>query len=419
VIRLPSVKRFGLDVWLLGLAAALLTGGNLGMMQLLKVMYVLRLGFGPESVGVLFAAGSLSFSASSLPGAALGGRWGPKRILLLGGVINVLGMSLVLLTELVPIGWRPMWPALVQVVSSCGWSFLMVNMVTMIVAVTTSENRKSAYALREASGGLGMFFGTFFGGMLPAAFAGRLGLTLDHPAPYRYGLLVSVILALLGIIPLLFVRPAPPAPRIKRQGRPNLSPLLALAPILVAGYLNNGAVASCKAFAYAYMDQEFAIPTSVVGVISSVGMGLGVFGALSSSRLARARSSGHVMVLASAALAGGLLIMGTIAHPVAAALGTIAQFILSALFVPAYQVLQMEKADPEWRWLVAGACNMGMSLGFGTISLSGGYIVAAVGYRRVFLLGALFALASAAVMWSLLRRRKEQAAQQALREATP
>ncbi len=413
MIRLP-LKKFGRDVWLLGLAAALLTGGNLGMMQLLKVMYVLRLGFGPESVGALFAAGSLSFSASSLPGAALGGRWGPRPILLLGGVINVAGMALILFTEVVPSAWQPFWPALVQVVSSCGWSFMMVNIVTMLVAVTTSENRKGAYALREASGGLGMFFGTFFGGMLPAAFAGALGLTLDHPAPYRYGLLVSVILSLLGVIPLLFVRSVPPAPRIKREGRPNLAPLLALAPLLVAGYLNNGAVASCKAFAYAYMDQEFSIPTSVVGIISSVGMGLGVLSALSSSRLARGRSSGHVMIIASVALAGGLLIMGTIANPTAAALGTVAQFILSALFVPAYQVLQMETADPEWRWLVAGSCNMAMSLGFGTISLSGGYIVAAVGYRRVFLLGMVFAVASAAVMWSTLRGYKARAAQQAI-----
>ena len=65
------------------------------------------------------------------------------------------------------------------------------------------------------------------------------------------------------------------------------------------------------------------------------------------------------MIIASVALAGGLLIMGTIANPAAAALGTVAQFILSALFVPAYQVLQMETADPEWRWLVAGVLQHG------------------------------------------------------------
>ena len=59
---------------------------------------------------------------------------------------------------------------------------------------------------------------------------------------------------------------------------------------------------------------------------------------------------------------------------------------------------------------------MAMSLGFGTISLSGGYIVAAAGYRRVFLLGMVFAVASAAVMWSTLRRYKEHAAQQAIPE---
>jgi MFS family permease len=402
--RWAPIPRYGRDVWLLGLAAALFTGGFLGMMQLLKVMYVLRLGFGPEFVGALFACGSLSFTFSSLPGAALGERFGPRRMLFIGGIVNVVGLAILPLTEFVPEGLRALWPLLVQVISSSGWSMLMVNMVTSLVAVTTPENRRGAYAMREALSGLGMFVGTLIGGMLPALFAGLLGLSTDQPAPYRYGLWVAVLVSLCGLLPLLWVRAVPHASR-SRRARYSWKPLLPVLPLLACAFLHQGAVASCKAFTYAYMDREFLLPTAVVGSIASVGMFVAIPAALSSTGLARKQGSGFAMMIASWGLAGGLLVMGLIPHWVAAGVGTMAQFVLAALFVPAYQVMQMELADPEWRWLVAGAGNMCMSLGFGTISLTGGYIVAAAGYRQLFLLGALCALGAGTLMWHTLRRR--------------
>ncbi|HHX43862.1 MAG TPA: hypothetical protein GX714_07750, partial [Chloroflexi bacterium] len=55
------VPRYARDVWLLESATALLAGAHLGMMQLLKVLYILRLGYGPDYVGTVFASGALSF----------------------------------------------------------------------------------------------------------------------------------------------------------------------------------------------------------------------------------------------------------------------------------------------------------------------------------------------------------------------
>jgi len=409
--RFASFPRFHRDIWMLGAAGALLTGSYLGMAQLLRVIYVLRLGRGPEFVGTLFATGSLSFMLASLPGAALGRRFGSRRMLLVGGTITVVGMATFLLTEFVPGVWRWFWPLGAEVIASAGWSILVVNMVTSLLAVTVAENRKSAYALREALAGGGMFLGALLGGMLPTIFAGLLGTTTDDTAPYRYGLAVAALLGLAGLVPLVFIRPTPSAP-LAPAGGTTWSSLFPLAPLLTCGFLYNAGAASCKAFAYAYMDREFLLPTFAVGAISSVGMALAVLGALSSPGLARQRGSGFPMMVASAGLAGSLLAMALIRHWAAAGLGTISMFVLSSLFVPAYQVLQMEMADPEWRWLVAGAGNMGMSLGFGTMSVAGGYIAATAGYPRVFLLGALFALSSAAAMWSILRRRRVRAAKQ-------
>ena len=70
-----------------------------------------------------------------------------------------------------------------------------------------------------------------------------------------------------------------------------------------------------------------------------------------------------------------------------------------AIWMPAFQVFQMERVDSRWRSLAYGAVSMAMGLGFGSTSLAGGYIIAAWGYRSLFLIGVGLSLAGATLMW--------------------
>jgi MFS family permease len=65
----------------------------------------------------------------------------------------------------------------------------------------------------------------------------------------------------------------------------------------------------------------------------------------------------------------------------------------------------MESVEPRWRSLAYGAVSMAMGFSFGSVSLVGGYIVAAAGYRVVFLLGAGFCAPGSALMWTILNRQ--------------
>lgn len=402
------VPQFGRDVWLLGSGTAVLAGAHLGMMQLLKVLYILRLGYGPEFVGTLFATGALSFMLASMPAGALSGRFGPTRVIVAGAVVNVAGMALLPFTEAVPLGLRTFWPLLVQIVSSSGWAMIMVNQVPALAAFTAADERRAAYAVREALAGLGMFLCTLVGGLLPGLFAGLTGTTTVEPTPYRLGLWVVVGLGVVGIAPLLWVRRVE-AYRPSRAEQRALPPLLPLAALVFAGFLNNGATASCKAFASAYMDRAFGLPASLIGTFSSVGMLLAVVAALSGPRLARGRGSTYAMVLASALLAASLAQMALVGHPLAAGVGTAVMLALSALWVPAYQAQQMEMVAPQWRSLVSAAGAVGMSLGFGTVSYTGGHIVIGMGYRPLFAIGAAMALGSASLVALMGRREMEVA----------
>ena len=68
--------RFNRDVRLYLVTAGLVGFCWIGIYLVLFNLYLLRLGYGPEFIGTVNAAGSLAYAVFSLPAGALGGRWG-------------------------------------------------------------------------------------------------------------------------------------------------------------------------------------------------------------------------------------------------------------------------------------------------------------------------------------------------------
>jgi len=393
---LPPLSR---DVWLINASLMVFVVGFMGITQLLRVIYLLRLGAGLELIGVLYASGSLLFGVMGLPSGIIGTRLGARRALILGACVLAGGLGLLPLTEAVPPALRSVWPIVAELVNTVGWSLLVVNSVPILVATTPPQHLRAAYALREALMGLANLTGLVLAGLLPDAFATLLGTTTAQPAPYRLGLLTSVLFGVMALWLLLRIGPLDAqqrGPQTSSAARRPLPRLILL--LLLCGFLNQGGVAACRVFTYAYMDTAFGMPTSAIGVINGAGMALAAFAALNSSRLARRVGTGRTMVIASLALLLDLVMMALLPHWIAAAAGTIGVLALFSLWMPAYQTLQMEFAAPEQRGVVSGAGFMAMGFGFSMTSLVGGRLAAAAGYPPLFLMGAGLALASALLM---------------------
>jgi predicted MFS family arabinose efflux permease len=402
ISRLRSSLGHGLgrDVWFLCAGSGIATGANLGMVQLLRVLYVLRLGQGPEFVGTMIAISSMSFSLTGIPGGVLGSRFGQRSVILAGCVIMVMGTFLLPLTQAVPEAWRYAWPILSQLVTSCGWSMVVVNQAPALMAYTDVSTRRSAFALREVLGGAGMMSGVLVGGLLPGLFANAQGITTAAAAPYRDALWVAAAVNALALVPYAIMRPARAEVNVEKGVRTGRVPYALLALGFFCGFLNNGAMSTGKSFASAYMDQYFGLSTSFIGTITAVGMGLGIAGAFVGMRLSR-KGPSQSMWISAVALAVALALMASVPLPWAAAVGTVLVMSLQSVFIPAYQMNQMELVEPQWRSLISGIAAMTMSAGFGLASFVGGFIVASSGYPRVFLLGVFLALASAAASLTL------------------
>ncbi|MHB1319759.1 MAG: MFS transporter [Anaerolineae bacterium] len=443
-----AAGRYSREVWLLCIISALGAGAYLGVHQLLASLFVLRLGYGADTVGTLSATGAMSFSAACLLGGFLGTRLGARRTLTLGVITYALGMAMPPLASAIPSAARLGWLLAAQVVISTGWSTQVVSVVTAMAAVTDVRNRRGAYALREAFSSGGMLLGALIGGLLPGALAALLKTTTDLPGPYGLALWVSVAVGGITLIPVLMVSagtspgratteaPVLSVPDAGTDGaeppeagaigaepegaetagaglvaglpvrrRPGILRLdRALLILIACGFATNAAHAACKTFEAVYLDTVFGVPTSVIGTITSLGMGATAIAALSSGRVGRRRNSGQMMLLGATGMVAALLFMALVRHPIGAYVGVVGVYGVLGFWRPAYQSLQMEIARPDERALVSAVSTMGMSLGFGSMGFVGGYIATGAGYPAVFLAGAGAAVVSAALGGVLSRR---------------
>jgi MFS family permease len=405
--KLSTLFPFSRDTRLLFAASGLISISFFGIQMLLKVLYVLRLGYGPEYVGWFLAASSLGFMGMGIPSGVLGNRYGPRTVMLVGGAIVVVGMAMLPLSESMPLWGDPAWPIVSQVVLTVGWSLMTVNLVPALTAVTADQNRNSAFSMNAVLQGAGTFVGTLVGGLLPGLFANLLGESLDAPAPYRVSLWVGAVLALAAVIPLWFVRPIAPGTHSREAKERGHFPFGPIAIVIAYVYLRHAGWATCQAFFNAYLDTDLRLPTSSIGLISSAGQFLAILAPLLNPRLAARRSNGWTLIVTTLGVAASLVPLALVRHWAAAGLGRLVCVVASAVWLPALQAFQMERVDPRWRSLAYGAVAMGMGLGFSSTSLVGGYVISARGYRALFTMGIFVTLASAALLWGILRRAKD------------
>ena len=86
--------RFSRDTQLLTIATGIFAVSFFGVQQLLKILYLLRLGFDLPYIGIFSAAGSLTYMVGSLLSGIIGGRFGNRSVMLSGGIVTILGMAL-------------------------------------------------------------------------------------------------------------------------------------------------------------------------------------------------------------------------------------------------------------------------------------------------------------------------------------
>lgn len=409
-VRMTFARNVYLFLAVQGLVGFTLDGG---VFSVLFNIFLLRLGYGPEFVGIVNASGLLAFAILSLPVGLWGKRWGIKRMIIIGLWLMLAGGLFLPLAELLASPWQEAGLILGYVAIMSGVSAVFVNSTPFFMGSVAGGDRNRVFALQSAVISMAAFVGALLGGRMPLFFADLLGLTTDYAEVYRYPLLLAGLLMLPAVFLMFGTEDVDPrlAERPSASGEAASSGVMVAAPFMLLAMLvlvrifQVSGVATTSTFFNVYMDTELSVATTQIGILSALGRLLAVAGALLVPVLARRFGNLNLVVWSCAGTALCFLPLAFVPHWTAAGAGFIGIVGMSALRYPAFIVYAMEKVSPEQRGLVAGSGEMASGLIFAIIALGGGYWITAFGFQTLFLLASVLSIIGAVLFWAYFRER--------------
>lgn len=393
----PSLRRF-----LLAMALMFITG--FGLMPVLQNLYLLRLGFDVQFIGLLAGLGQVVWAAAALPAGMLSNRIGLRNGLMLGSALVGLGLALLLLVESRP---GPQWPAWLMASQAIFWlgpALLAVNIPPYLMAVTGERERRYAFAAFSATLPAMAFVGSLVGGVLPGLLAGRLGLSLDQPEPYRLALWLGPVLACGAIVVLAGADPVHVARQDTQQKSAARAPLALLAFFGLVAFLGAIGEGAARTFFNVYLDTGLGVTPAAIGSIMGLAQLLPIGAAFAVPLLVARWGTGYA--LAAGFLGAGIFLVPLAAIPLVwvAAVAYMGVIALVTVSSTARDMFGQEIVLPRWRTSSQGVAVVGLALGWSLAGIGGGVLIKASGFGALYFAGALAALLAAGLLVGYLRR---------------
>jgi MFS family permease len=405
---LRRLNRFRRDIWLFLVTPALI-GFTIfgGIYTVLFNLFLARLGYDPPFIGAVNASSQLAIAAFALPASWVGNRLGARRAMILGMSLVTLGHILPILAEFVPIYWRAFWILSTYLVGGAGMTLYFVNSSPWVMEVTEAGERNHLFSVQAALWPLAGFLGSLLGGVSPGFFAWLFDASLDSPLPYRYPLLLAASLLVIGVMALIVTREQPalaPAPQRVIDGP---APLLIILVITLVGILRGAGEGAARTFFNLYMDSFLHVSPVTIGAFLAAGQLLSAPAALLTPLLAAAWGNQRSIWTGTLGVAIMLVPFALIPQWAVAGGSFMAMLVLVSVARPAYMVYSQEVIPPGWRGLMSAFTTMSIGISWAMMAFAGGYLIAWVGYRALFLGGACLTGAGALLFWSYFGRGRK------------
>ncbi len=368
----PNARLFLLSVFLVGVASSIFS--------LFLNIYLLRLGYKQDFIGVMAAIPPLVTALLAVPAGMLGDSLGHRRTLIIGIALSGLGaLGLVIFTQsellVFSIGVLGLGGALLQVVSA-----------PFMIEESQEHERTHLFSVQFALQTLSGFFGSFVGGALPPLFARGLAVAESTAIVYRWTLGVGVALVGLSIVPLVRMRP------VFQEGsharlRWNLKTPAGLVFKLIVPNMVLGLGAGLFIpFMNVFFKLQFNAPDALLGTLFALGAaGMGI-ASLAGPPLAQRLGKVRMIVWTQALSIPFLLMMAFVPVLWVVALAFVMRYALMPMSAPIYSLFVMEQVAPEDRATVNGWSTMAWNLLFAGSAWLSGQLQLLWGFGPIFLI---------------------------------
>ena len=384
-----------------------------GIFSVLQNLYLLRLGYGPEFVGIFNSSGLFIFALLSLPIGTIQ-RWPHRRLLLVGLALITGGMFAVPLAQWGPTGWQAAWLLVGHVLSYVGLAFFFVHSAPFVLSITMGDWQNRALAWQSATLAVAGFTGGLLGGYLPGWIAVWLNLPVDNPTPYQYPLLLAAVL--LSFAFFVFVRMPEPVieamnpAEITGGSRPSkvvqwTAPIwIFIMMILVVRMLQVAAPGAIITFANVYLDDGLHITTERIGIITAIGKLASVPIALLTPLILHRWGNFKAVIWISLISVVAALPLALTDNWQLAGAGYALASGVGPLRYLSFLVFSLSMVSPARRGLVSGAGEMAIGLGFALMAFVGGYLIAGYGYDLFFGVSLAVTLLGTGLFWFVFGR---------------
>lgn len=367
-----NARLFLLSVFGVGLASSIFS--------LFLNIYLLRLGYKQDFIGLMAAIPPLVTAFLSVPAGLVSDSIGHRRALILGVVLSGLG-ALGIVTFIKPellvlsIGVLGLGSALLQVVSA-----------PFMIEESQESERTHLFSVQFALQTLSGFFGSFVGGALPLLFARGFAFAEGTATLYQMTLAVGVGLIGLSIFPLIGMRSAPRESshaRLRWSLKP--PPRLVFKLILPNMILGLGAGLFIP-FMNVFFKLQFHISDALLGTLfawSAVGMGVA---SLAGPPLAQRLGKVRMIVLTQALSIPFLVVMAFVPILWVSGLAFVIRYALMPMSAPIYSLFVMERVTPEDRATVNGWSTMAWNLLYAGSAWMSGQLQVSWGFGPIFLI---------------------------------
>lgn len=395
----PNARKF--------LAYELFLALNAGIYGVIFNLYVLRLGYREDFLGLLLSIVFVSTGLFALPAAMICDRVGRKRTLVLSSVLLAGSLSLL---YTIPDGRVLLaMSALYGIATSCstvaGSPFMAEN--------SSREDRMHLFSMNSFTFTLAAVLGNLAGGVMPGLLAGYAGLDIAGLLPYRLTLYLSLAAVLVTLLPLALIREKDP-PLVGRGERLRLVARVIRMPlvrrlVLVNALIGIGA-GMIVPFFNVYFHKVLAAGTGEIGVIFSAGQVVMAAGLLTVPLLVERFGKVRTIALTQLLSIPFLLLIAFTLNIYVAAFAYVVRMALMNMANPAIASFNMEIVSDRERATVSSLTTMGWNVFLALSTFLSGIMMAQANYLLPYLITCLVYFAAAVLYYAFFLRMEGAAA---------
>lgn len=382
-----------------------ITGAAMGVFRLLFNFYVLSLGFDEALLGNLITTSSFVALLAALPMGYLADVIGRKASLI--GSAVLLGTSILAMTI-----WQnePMFYAM-NIVSGIAQSLAGVTMSPFLMENSDESERTYLFSLGQGLTMTMASVGSWIGGHLPTWIGASQNVLPTSSVAYGNSIFIIGLFAMLGILPLLFIR----SQKIARSQRAVFAPFqyasrnpALLTKLILPMLLTSIGAGLIMPFMNVFFRVVHDQPDPVIGTLfawGSLAMGIGL---LIAPPLAERMGKIQLVVISQALSIPFLILLGFSPILWVGAASYYIRLALMNMSSPVYQTFVMEHVDPSSRATVASLSSMAWNFGWAFSPTISGWLQVHYGFGLPFIGTIILYTLSVIMYWFFFWRRSEQ-----------